>query len=236
MSIQAASSAAIDQHLVTLLRRASREVEDYKALRYAVEARAAATRLQVLAVTSPVVGDGKSTTAINLAGVLAHRRDARVLLVDTDLRRPSVGPMLGLASDRPGLADAILATESSLTDVVTKMPQCKLAVVTAGRLSDDPYELLDAPRTAALLEEARRQYDFVVLDTSPLLIVPDSRALQPRVDGFLLVVGAHRTPRALVAEALHLLDPSKVVGLVFNRDDRPLSRHYGGYYASQYLK
>jgi capsular exopolysaccharide synthesis family protein len=231
MSSDTESMTDIDEHLVTLRRRRSPEAEHYNSLRFAMEARAA-EGLRTIAVTSPAAADGKTTTAINLAGALAHRREGRVLLVDIDLRRPSVGALLGIDHDgeRVGLVDALVDPDLSLERVATQLPGFKLCVVTAGRFSDEPFEMLHAPRLKDLLQEARRQYEFVVVDTAPLLLVPDSRALEAVVDGFLLVVAAHRTPRRLVDEAVSLLNPSKLMGIVFNGDDRPLSRHYGDYY------
>jgi capsular exopolysaccharide synthesis family protein len=231
-------AANIDEHLVTLLRRSSPEAEQYNSLRFAIEARAA-DGLRTVAVTSPTAGDGKTTTAINLAGALAHRREGRVLLVDVDLRRPSIGELLDLdhldrGDQRVGLVDALMDADLTLDRVTTQVPASKLWVLTAGRFSDEPFELLRTPRMKDLLQEARRQYEFVVVDTAPLLLVPDSRVLETLVDGFLLVVAAHRTPHKLVEEAVNLLNPSKLVGLVFNGDDRPLSRHYGGYYGYGY--
>jgi capsular exopolysaccharide synthesis family protein len=172
--------------------------------------------------------------------VLAHRHEARVLLVDADLRRPSVTAVLGVAggNSKVGLVDAILDPRLTLKDVVTNLPAFNLSVLTTGRASDDPFELLRMPRVGELLKEARRLFDMVVLDTSPLLLVPDTRILENWVDGFVLVVSAHRTPRKLVGEALNLLNPSKLIGLVFNNDDRPLSgyRSYYGYGSPQRQK
>jgi capsular exopolysaccharide synthesis family protein len=221
----------MDDHLVTLFGRSAPEIEDYNTLRYALEQAGVGDALRALAVTSPVVGDGKTTTAINLAGVLAHRRDARVLLIDGDLRRPSVARVLGLASNagQPGLVDAILDWRLTLDQVVTHLPDVNLWILTTGRFADNPFELVRAPRFGALLQEARREYDFVVMDTSPLLLVPDTRILQSWVDGVLLMVSAHRTPRKLVREALNLIHHSKLIGLVFNRDDQPLPGYYGYY-------
>ncbi len=225
----------VDEHLVTLRSRSSPEAEPYNALRYALEARGG-DDLRAVAVTSPAPGDGKSTTAINLAGALAHRRDCRVLLVDVDLRRPSVAPLLGLAQDADGagLVDAILDPDLTLEQVVTHLPAFNLWLLPAGTLTDEPFELLRTPRMKELVQQARQQYDFVVLDTSPLLLFPDARILENWVDAFLLVVAAHRTPRKLVEEAVNLLSPAKLVGLVFNGDDRSLSRHYGDAYGYSY--
>jgi capsular exopolysaccharide synthesis family protein len=219
-----------DEHLVTLFSRSSPQVQQYKGLHHALEAMGASRALRVVAVTSPGIAEGKTTTAINLAGVSAHRNHARVLLIDADLRRPSVAERLGIADDGPGLVDAIVDADRTLENVVTYMPSYNLSILPAGRSHEDPYELFRTPRIAELLHDARRKFGFVVMDTAPLLLVPDSRALENWVDGVLLVVSAHRTPQKLVQEALNLLNPSKLIGLVFNRDDRPLSRYYGNYY------
>jgi Mrp family chromosome partitioning ATPase len=128
-----------------------------------------------------------------------------------------------------GLADVILQPDSTLEAMVTRLPAINLDVLPAGRPTDQPYELLRTPRMAALLEDARRQYDFVVIDTSPFLLVSDARSLERLVDGFLVVVGAHRTPRKLVDDVLRLISRRKLIGLVFNGGDRPLSGYYGYY-------
>lgn len=228
----------MNEHLVSLLAPASFEAEQYRALRHVVEQARRTTDLSVIAVSSPAAGDGKTTTALNLAGALAQAPEARVLLIDADLRRPSVdlrrasvGPQIGVDdSGGPGLAEALLDPTVSLEDVVRLYPTFNLAVLPAGRCPDRPYEVLKSPRLEDLLKEARRRYDYVVVDTPPLVVVPDCRIIAKCLDGFLVVVAAHKTPRKLVEEALNLLDPAKVIGLVFNGDNRPLSSYYGSYY------
>jgi capsular exopolysaccharide synthesis family protein len=190
----------------------------------------------VIAITSPGPGDGKSITAVNLAGALAQSHDARVLIIDADLRGPSVAEYLGLGRVvSPGLAEAIADDALELTGVVRFLHGFNLAVVPAGAPQASPYELLNSARLERLLADARRQYDFVLVDTPPLLPFPDSRVLSRLVDGFLVVVAAHRTPRRLVNDALSLLDKSKVSGVVFNGDDQPASSAYGysEYYSTQ---
>jgi capsular exopolysaccharide synthesis family protein len=227
------AAAGVDEHLVTLLPVPAPELEDYHTLRYALEEKGAGGTLRVIAVTSPVVGDGKTTTAVNLAGVMARRRGARVLLIDADLRRPSVARVLGVTDvGHRGLADALENPDCALLDVTTPMPGANLDVVATSTALRDPFELLRGPRLGQLLQDARQRYDVVVLDTSPLLLVPDSRILQTAVDGVLLVVAAHRTRRKLIAEAITLVDRSRLLGTVFNYDDSPIAGYYGysGYY------
>ncbi|PYM04298.1 MAG: hypothetical protein DMD82_14850, partial [Candidatus Rokuibacteriota bacterium] len=96
--------------------------------------------------------------------------------------------------------------------------------------------MLKSPRLGELLAEARRQYDYVVVDTPPLVPVPDSRVIANWVDGLLMVVAAHRTPRRLVEEALDIIDAAKTLGVVFNGDDRPLSGYSSSYYSRPYAR
>jgi len=226
----------VDSHLVSLVAPAGLEAEQYRALRHLVEQRHKDGDMSVIAVSSPGVGDGKTTTAINLAGALAQASDATVLLVEADLRRPSIGRLLGFEdSQAVGLVDAILDPRLTLADIVQPRPPYNLSIVLAGQTPASPYEVLQSPRLGALLDEARQQYSYIVLDTPPLAPVQDCRVVARWVDGIVLVVAADHTPRALLEAALDTLEPDKVLGLVFNGYDHLFSRrhasHYVGYYA-----
>ena len=218
-----------EDHLVSLFDSESWEAEQYRVLRHAVETLRKGVNLQIVAVTSAAVGDGKTTTAINLAGALAQSADARVLLVDVDLRRPAVARHLGLGGSKGSLVGALLDSGLTLEAAVERLANSNLSVLPAGRATVAPYELLKSPRLEALFEEMRQHYDYVVLDTPPFLPVPDCRLIEKCIDGFLLVVAAHRTPRGAVAETLNLMDPAKVVGAVFNGDDARRSNYYDVY-------
>jgi protein-tyrosine kinase len=224
-------SSGVDPHLVSLTDPASFGAEQYSVLRQQIEQLHRDAGLRVVAVTSPIPGDGKTTTAINVAGALARTPNMRVLLVDTDLRHPSVGPRLGLSDvSAPGLVRAVQEPGLELATVVRERPPYKLAVLPAGPCPELPFEVLRSPRLGAILEEARLSYDIIVLDTSPALLVPDCGVLEKSVDGFLVVVSANRTPRRLLAETLTHMDPAKVIAVVFNQDDRPLAGYYKRYY------
>ena len=216
----------IEEHLVSLLAPMSFEAEQYRALRHVIEQLRRSAELSIIAVSSPDAGDGKTTTAINLAGTLAQAVDSRVLIVDADLRGSNVAAHLGFDDQEfPGLVEAILDTRLTLDAVVQSHAHLNLSVISAGRRPSAPYEVLKSPRAAELLAEARRRYDYVIVDTPPLVSAPESRVIEKYVDGFLIVVGAHRTPRRLVEEALNLVEPAKVLGMVFNGDDRHLSKY-----------
>jgi len=220
--------------LVSFLTPVSFEADQYRTLRQVVERRRSDAACQVLAVTSAAAGEGKTVTALNLAGALAQSSNSRVLIIDADLHRPAVAAYLGLTDRRsPGLAEAILHEEFGLPQAVRRLESLNVSVLLAGDGKLGPYELLSSPRLEKLLRDARSFYDYVIIDTPPVVPLVDSRLLGRCVDGFIIVVAAHKTPRKLVAEALNLLDPAKVIGVVFNGDDRPLAAYYGYYGYSQ---
>ncbi|TMQ28488.1 MAG: CpsD/CapB family tyrosine-protein kinase [Candidatus Rokuibacteriota bacterium] len=216
----------LDEHLVSLVAVGSFEAEQYRVLRHIVEQFYKDADLRVLGLTSATVGDGKTTTALNLAGALAQASDARVLLIDGDIRRGLVRERLGLRDTSAGLAEAILDANIPLASVARHCSPFNLWVLPTRPGAPAPYELLKSPRFGELIQEARQQYDYVVVDAPPLIPVPDFRVIAKHVDGFLMIVGAHKTPRRLVEEALDILDPAKVLGLVFNGDSRPLAGYY----------
>jgi protein-tyrosine kinase len=220
----------IDEHLVSLLQPTSVAAERYRVVRHCIEERRRTTGAQVFAVSSPTARDGKTTTVINLAGAIAQSADARVLIVETDLRQPSIAERFGLGkAPFRGLVDAILNPSLQLSDVVRRPPPYNLSLLLAGQPPATPYEVLESPRLGELLAEARRRYDVILLDTPPMVSVPDCRVIGKWVDGFIVVVAAHRTPRKLLEEALDLMEPSKVIGLVLSHDDRSFVN--GGSYA-----
>jgi protein-tyrosine kinase len=220
----------LDGHFVSLVTPATFEAEQYRALRHMIEEIHKVSGLAVVAVSSPSVGDGKTTTAINLAGALAQSPESRVLLIDADLRRPSVARSLGLqSSPSPGLVGMLLDRSLPLAHTVRQRAPYTLDVLPAGDPPAAPYELLRSARLPEVIAEARKRYDYVVLDTPPLVGLPDCRVLANFVDGFVVVVAAHRTPKRLVQDALEVVEPTKMIGLVFNMDERPMSGYYREY-------
>jgi capsular exopolysaccharide synthesis family protein len=223
----------VDDHLVSLVDPIGFEAEQYRALRYMLEQKRRADGLTVVAVSSPGAGDGKTTTAINLAGALSQSPEARVLLVEADLRRPSIGDQLGFGPAGVGLVHAILNPALSIAQVARPRPPFNLSVVLAGQAPPSPYEILKSPRLGELIEEARASYDYVIIDTPPLVAFQDSRVITRAVDGIILVVSAHRTPKRMLEEALNVVDPAKMLGFVFNADDQGLARFYSRHYYVQ---
>jgi len=208
--------ALLDEHLVSLQAPSTAAAEQYRVLRHLVETLRRRANLQVIGVTSPAGGDGKTVTAINLAGALSQSDDARVLLIDMDLRHPAIARYLHIEQARPTLADALGTPGLALKDSVLQISRFNLAVLQAPVSAAAPYELLRSPRLETLLSEARQQYDYVVVDSPPFVPYPDCRLISKSVDGFVMVVASNRTPRGVLAEALKAMDPEKAIGYVFN--------------------
>jgi capsular exopolysaccharide synthesis family protein len=220
----------IDSRLVTLTAPDTFAAERYQGLRLKLEQLRANKALKVIAITSPGAGDGKTLTSINLAGVLARESDARILLVDADLRRSSVSTHLGIEAGAAGLADLIAGSKKQMADLIRRPERCGFDVLPAGASPQSVQKLFRSERFSQILDDARGRYDYVLLDTPPLVPVFDAAVLARRVDGMILVVAADKTPRKLLAAALDMVDASKVVGIVFNADNSPLF----GYNSSAY--
>jgi capsular exopolysaccharide synthesis family protein len=224
----------VDQHLVSILAPSSFEAEQYRVLRHMLKGRRKLDACTTIVVSSAIPGDGKTTTVINLAAALAQDPNTRVLLADADIRRPSVSKYLGLDdASGTGLVDLVQNQALELKKVVRFRTGLNFSILQAGTQPKAPHEVLNSPRLGLVLEEARRHYDYIVLDSPPVVPVPDCRILAKLVDGILLVVAAHKTPRPLLAEAMDAMEPEKLIGLVFNSDDRPLGGYgyYQGYYS-----
>lgn len=207
--------------LVSFTKPASFAAEQYQNLRLKIERLRQTRDLRVIAITSPGASDGKTVTSINLAGALARGAASRVLLIDADLRRPEVAHQLHLG-EGPGFAELVSSPNMSASQAIRPLDAYNLDVIPAGTVGGPIHELFRSARLPQLLAQLRDQYDYVILDTPPLVPVVDSALLARVVDGVLLVVAANRTPRKLLEESLTDLDSNKVLGIVFNNDDRPL--------------
>jgi capsular exopolysaccharide synthesis family protein len=219
------SLSGVDPHLVPLLTPTAFEAEPYRVLAHLVRQMHTEADLRILAISSPSSGDGKTSTAINLAGILAQEPKIRVLLLEAELRRPSIAKYLGIRHTTGGLVGMVLESTLALEKVVQHCQPFNLDVLLAGHSSASTYDLLKVPRFGALLQEARQHYDYVIIDTPPLLPFADCRLIEQWIDGLLVIVAAHKTPQKLLAEALDIVDPAKLVGLVLNKDDHQTARY-----------
>ena len=209
-----AASTGLDQHLVAALAPTSLAAEQYRALRTRLKRAENGRTVRVIAITSPAKGDGKSLTAANLALTMAQEFPQRVLLLDADLRRPTVHHLFGLA-EGPGLSEVLMSV-ADLDQAVVTLPDHHLSILPAGFPPGRPAELLGSNAMRRLLETLRGRFDRVLLDVPPVEPLADFHILAPMIDGLLMIVRAGVTPRPAIERALAGLDASKVLGLVLN--------------------
>ena len=186
----------------------------------------------VIMVTSSIAGEGKSLTATNLAISIAHEFDLTVLLIDADLRRPSIHGYLGIEATA-GIADCLI-DGTDLSDVIVKTSIDKLSVIPAGREVANPLELFTSKKMQDFIEDIKHRYNdrYVIIDTPPLLPFAETRTLAHMVDGVLLVVREGVTKQESVIETRDLLKGCNILGVVLN-DSVSIeaeSSHYSTYY------
>jgi len=201
-------------------------MEQCRVLRTRVWEVARARKVKSLLITSAIPEEGKTVLAVNLAFSLAQLESVRVLLVDADLRKPSVANFLKMSPPK-GLNN-YLRDGAEFAEVSWRI-NSNLDVVPALPVTDDPGELLNGSRMRAFLEEATRNYEIVVVDAAPLIPVADTQGLAPLLDGAILAVRAHSTPAELAKQSADMLG-SKLLGTILNGAKRPpQSRYYTGY-------
>ena len=206
--------ARLNPLLVAGLAPKSPAAEQYRQLRTRLSLAEGANAIRSVLITSPQKGEGKSVTAANLSLTMAQELQRRVILVEADLRTPSLQTLFGLAPG-PGLSD-YLSGAVSLDQVTTLIPDHHLTVLPAGSTPGNPAELLGSTAMRRLLDQLRTTYDRVILDTPPVLPLADVAILAPMVDGTLMVVRAGYTPKPAIENALRAFDSSRLLGVVLN--------------------
>lgn len=211
----ATNGTTVDSALITLREPSSAAAEAYRTLRTNILFSSLDRPLHTLLVTSTAPNEGKSTTLANLAVTMAQA-EQRVLMVDCDLRRPSLHSIFGLPNER-GLTSALLEQgEGPLPIQETSVPGLQL--LPSGPLPPRPADLLGSRRMGVLIERLRAAADIVLFDTPPVVAVTDAAVLAPRVDGVLLVLQAGHTRRDRARQARQVLEKVKanIVGVVLN--------------------
>ena len=208
------TSGDLNKRRISLLQPDSFVAEQFRALRGRIDAIASERQINTIAVTSAMPGEGKTTSAINLAVVTSLSVGKRVLLIDCDLRRPKVHRTLGLHPET-GLAE-VLTDEVSLEDAIMKAENVSLEVLPVRGRPANPSELLGSSRMAELVQEVGQRYDRVILDTPAALGLPDAKVVADLCDGVVMVIRAGTTKQEEVQTMLEILDRSRVLGLVMN--------------------
>lgn len=209
-------SDAAKKPLLTQFAPQSARAESFRQIRTNLQFAQVAHKSKTVLITSSLPGEGKTTTAVNMALALAQAGKS-VALVDADLRRPMVGEYLGL--DRNAGLTTVLIGSSSAEELLHPWGKDQLYVLTSGQVPPNPSELLGSESMAELIEELERQFDAVVIDAPPLLPVTDAAVLAQRVSGVVLVVGSQAVTTADVEKSLSALEmvDAALLGVVLNK-------------------
>jgi succinoglycan biosynthesis transport protein ExoP len=224
----------IDPMICTAHRQGSNAAEAYRAVRTALFFSGANQQLKVLQITSPMPGDGKSTLISNVAVSIA-RSGKRVVILAADFRKPTIHTLFGIDGTKLGLSHAV-AGDVDVQEVThaTRIPN--LDIVAAGCPPENPSELLSSDKLSDILQRLRKEYDFVLIDTPPLLAVTDPSIVSARVDGVIMAVRIYKGVREGAKRSKEILDSmgANLIGVVINGiQHRTTSRNavfgYGSY-------
>jgi capsular exopolysaccharide synthesis family protein len=188
-------------------------LEQYRRLATVLHEAQVARQLKTVMVTSTLPREGKTLTVINLALTLSESFARRVLVIDADLRWPSVHTMLGIANDQ-GLSEALREEPPRLA--FTRVSS-RLSVLTAGNPGPTPLAELTSARMGDVIENCAEHFDWVLIDTSPVGLLPDAHVLARLAGAVLFVIDATSTPTDAVARAVAELGPESIIGTVLNR-------------------
>ena len=197
---------------------------------------------KTIMVTSSAPSEGKSFVSCNLGVSIAQGLDQHALIVDCDLRRPTVAKLFGLPTNgQKGLADYLKDTTCELPELLQRTSLQKLSILPSGKPPENPAELLASSRMMKLVHELSGRYSdrFIIFDSPPFQVASESIVLSREVDGVVLVVGYGKSDRNLIKKMVEVIDREKIIGVVFNGmksnilQERVLDAYgsYGQYYS-----
>ena len=206
-------------------------VEQYRRLAATLHHLQSERGIKVVMITSALSGEGKSLTSTNLALTLSQSYRRRVLLIDGDLRRPSIHQIFEVQNSQ-GLSEGI-KSESEEKLSITEIFE-NLSILTAGKPDPDPMSSLTSERMRRIVAEARMKFDWVIIDTPPVALLPDAGLLAAIAEAAVLVVGAARTPFDIIQRTVDTIGRDKIMGVVLNRAETTKFRggeQYQAYYS-----
>lgn len=218
----------VEPRLVAITQPHSTYCEEYRNLRTQILHRSQRRKLQSIVVASINPSEGKTITALNLSWLLAQTDGVKCLIIDSDLRMPSLTDYLGIETDK-GLSD-ILTGDADLQDSIIKLEPAGLHLLPGGEARADVAELISGPKFKEILRQARALFDYVIIDAPPLGIFTDANILINHADGAMLVVRAGRTKYSAVDRVLETLPKDRMMGVVLNQSEDVLDESHYGYY------
>ncbi|NMM65101.1 CpsD/CapB family tyrosine-protein kinase [Clostridium sp. P21] len=220
-------------NLITVEDSKSPISEAYRTLRTNIQFSSFDTKVQTIVITSSGPSEGKSTTSSNLAVVMSES-GSKTILIDCDQRKPKLHKLFK-TSNNLGLSD-LLAGKAKFEEAVQNTEVPNLSLLTSGTRPPNPAELLASSKMKSFLDLLREKYDYIVLDTPPIIAVTDAQLLSRHADGCLLVIAASQAERAAAIKAKQLLEKvdAKILGVVLNKLEIHEKGYYGYYYHYYY--
>lgn len=220
----------VEPRLVAITHPHSTYCEEYRSLRTHVLHKSQRQKLQSIVVASVSPSEGKSVTALNLSWLLAQTDGVNALIIDSDLRMPSLADYLGIETDK-GLSD-VLAGTATLAECIVRLEPAGLHILPGGEARTDVAELISGPKFKEILREAREMFDYIIIDAPPLGIFTDATVLINHADGAILVVRANRTRYGMIERVLDPLPKERFLGVVLNQSEDVIdeTQYNYGYY------
>ena len=221
----------LDDKLVSFFATSSMVTEQFRRLRTHIFQPGVENAPKIIMIASAMAGEGKSFVAVNLASIIALELHSHALLVDCDLRNPSITRWFGLQEKR-GLSDYLIG-KAEIQDLLIKTPIDKLSILSGGSIQTNPVELIGSKKMKTLVQDLKSRYDdrYIIIDSSPILATTEPGVLNEMIDGIILVVKSGETPRETVQQAIKLLNKNKILGVVLNnmqfKTKAMLQRYFG---------
>lgn len=222
-----------DATIKTILDEQTLAGEQFRFLRTRLDQLQKQNGFKKLLITSSVPEEGKSFVACSLAGILAQEQGKRVLLVDADLRKPSTAKTLGIENPQTNGLAQVLQKKQTWTESILRTANMGFFYLPAGQIPDNPSELLASNTLEIILHEMEEQFDWVIIDSPPILTVADPSRLAPLCNTVLFVVRANKTPAKLVEKSTQMIGKNLLCGIVLNRARNQSSSHYYYHYYSE---
>jgi capsular exopolysaccharide synthesis family protein len=218
-----------DSRVVTLTESNNLGAEKFRLLRARLRNLRERQQLQKLVITSAVPNDGKTLVAMNLAVCLAKQTNEKILLLEGDLRKPTLGEHLGIKS-LPGVGEWWASVDEPVSKFIYRFDDLQLWILPAGSAPENPVNILQSSRFLELYKQLSTCFDWIIIDAPPLLPMADVSFWSRQADGLLLVVREGCTPKAILQKGLDTLDNPKVIGVVLNEAREVESSYYSHYY------
>ena len=233
----------LNDKVVSFFAPSSMVTEQFRRLRTLIIKPGVVNTPKIIMVASAVSGEGKSLVAVNLASIIAAELHSHALLVDCDLRNPSLTRWFGL-QEKKGLSDYLIGG-AEVQDLLIKTSIDKLSILSGGSIQENPVELVGSNKMKTLIQDLKSRYEdrYIIIDSSPILATTEPSVLNEIVDGIILVIKSGDTPRETIQQAVKLLNKNKILGVVLNNmqfKTKALFQRYFGtnnqYYDYRYSK